>query len=166
MSTPTSAFSSGWRYILYCSFVDSREVIAKSCQTSYPPPKKQKHDEQEDTMRMGWRCHKTESISISKNKSNSKEKATAIQSYTKIKATMRTIASIFAALLPAAAVAFIPAPQHSVTTILRATTPEMIGDVDISHAHYCTDHFGECSLEEMELARDGKYSDSSLCRIR
>ena len=70
---------------------------------------------------------------------------------------MRTIASIFVALLPAAAVAFVPAPQHSsATTILRATKPEMIGDIDISHAHYCTDHFGECSLEEMERARDGK----------
>lgn len=73
---------------------------------------------------------------------------------------MRAITSIFVALLPAAAVAFVPAPHHnSMTTTLRAATsskPDMTGDIDISHAHYCADHFGECSLEEMERARDGK----------
>lgn len=35
---------------------------------------------------------------------------------------------------------------------------EILGDakVDLKHAHYCADHFGECSLEDMENLCDGE----------
>jgi hypothetical protein len=42
-----------------------------------------------------------------------------------------------------------------------ASSDEILGDTtttkDIEHAKYCTDHFGECSLEEMERLRSGEF---------
>ena len=31
-----------------------------------------------------------------------------------------------------------------------------IDNIDLSHAHDCADHYGECSLAEIEMMRDGK----------
>ena len=70
---------------------------------------------------------------------------------------MRTaIATIFAAILPATTVvAFVPTSQNKPVAIIHATkTPDMI---DIKHARYCADHFGECSLEDMEEMRKGEW---------
>ena len=67
---------------------------------------------------------------------------------------MRAIAiSIVASLLPSATLSFVPSPRSRIATPLRATTSE--GDIDIEHAKYCADHFGECSLDEMEQLRNG-----------
>jgi hypothetical protein len=70
---------------------------------------------------------------------------------------MRTaIATILAAILPAATVvAFVPTYRNEPVAIIHATkTPDTI---DIKHARYCADHFGECSLEEMEDIRNGEW---------
>ena len=65
--------------------------------------------------------------------------------------------ALLACLLPAAAVAFAPSVHRFSTTPLRAATHLDTGDdVDIDHARYCADHFGECSLEDMERMRDGE----------
>ena len=54
--------------------------------------------------------------------------------------------------------AFAPQQVHHRTSTFRAATkPDMTGDIDIGHAKYCADHFGECSLEEMENIRNGRY---------
>lgn len=70
---------------------------------------------------------------------------------------MRTsIATILAAILPAATVvAFVPTSRNEPIAIIHATkTPDTI---DIKRARYCADHFGECSLEEMEEIRNGEW---------
>ena len=66
---------------------------------------------------------------------------------------------IFATLLPAATVAFVPTAvsnnlQHYSTRILA--TSDMSSDIDIEHAKYCADHFGECALDDIDRMRNGK----------
>ena len=76
---------------------------------------------------------------------------------------MRAI-TIFAILIPTID-AFVPTHRSaSAPKFLRlrmASSDEILGDTtttkDIEHAKYCTDHFGECSLEEMERLRSGEF---------
>ena len=69
-----------------------------------------------------------------------------------------TMRSILLATYAALAGAFAPQQVHHRTSTFRAATkPDMTGDIDIGHAKYCADHFGECSLEEMENIRNGRY---------
>ena len=66
---------------------------------------------------------------------------------------------IFAlALLFSAATAFQPArrPHHAVT-VLQAKKKEG-RPRDIARAKDCAEHFGKCSIEEMEQLRNGKRS--------
>ena len=66
-------------------------------------------------------------------------------------------AALLAASLPAATVAFVPVPRVAAAAVgvgLRATTPAP--DVDVEHATHCTEHLGECSLEDMGRMRDGE----------
>ena len=69
------------------------------------------------------------------------------------------IISIFVSLLPATTVvAFLPAQvQRPRSQTWEATSkPDMDGTIDITHAKYCADHFGECSLDEIDRIRNGK----------
>eukprot|EP00585_Thalassiosira_rotula_P012535 CAMPEP_0196133924 /NCGR_PEP_ID=MMETSP0910-20130528/2945_1 /TAXON_ID=49265 /ORGANISM="Thalassiosira rotula, Strain GSO102" /LENGTH=172 /DNA_ID=CAMNT_0041393689 /DNA_START=85 /DNA_END=603 /DNA_ORIENTATION=- len=72
-----------------------------------------------------------------------------------------TIISILVSLLPAATVAFLPAPRSSSSRVLAASPkPDALSDeIDISHAKYCTDHFGECSLEDMGEMRNALHQE-------
>ena len=73
------------------------------------------------------------------------------------------IISIFISLLPATTVvAFLPGAHnnyHIATGLLSSSTPkpDMEGTIDINHAKYCADHFGECSLDEIDRIRNGKH---------
>lgn len=70
---------------------------------------------------------------------------------------MRSIVSVLVTLLSASAVvAFLPvsAPRAAVLLASAGLTTDPI---DIEHAKYCSDHFGECSLEDLERMRDGEY---------
>lgn len=59
----------------------------------------------------------------------------------------------------ALASAFTPQQVFRTSTFRAATKKhELTSDIDIGHAKYCADHFGECSLEEMESIRNGEYS--------
>ena len=67
---------------------------------------------------------------------------------------------IFATLLPTAALAFVQPTNnnnlchyHTTTRILATSA----SDIDIEHAKYCADHFGECSLDDIDRMRNGKY---------
>jgi len=51
--------------------------------------------------------------------------------------------------------AFVPQQMYRAPTFLAASKHGMTGDVD-TDAKYCADHFGECSLHEMERIRDGR----------
>jgi hypothetical protein len=55
---------------------------------------------------------------------------------------------------------FVPQKQYSHTGLMASpkNVGEILGDakVDLKHAHYCADHFGECSLEDMENLCDGE----------
>ena len=70
------------------------------------------------------------------------------------------IISIFVSLLPATTVvAFVPSHnKNHIREGLRSTfnKPDMDGTIDIDHAKYCADHFGECSLDEIDRIRNGK----------
>ena len=64
--------------------------------------------------------------------------------------------SIILAAYAALSSAFIPQPVHlRVPTLLSKSKHVLTGDVD-TDAKYCADHFGECSLDEMERIRDCK----------
>ena len=65
--------------------------------------------------------------------------------------------SMLLATYAALASAFVPQQQvyRSSNTLLAASKHVMTGDVDVD-AKYCADHFGECSLDEMERIRDGR----------
>ena len=68
---------------------------------------------------------------------------------------------IFATLLPAATVAFVPTAvsnylQHYSTRILATSDMSSETDIDIEHAKYCADHFGECALDDIDRMRNGK----------
>jgi len=70
---------------------------------------------------------------------------------------------IFATLLPTAAVAFVPTASnnnlhhyHTTTQILATSSMSTEADIDIEHAKYCADHFGECSLDDIDRMRNGK----------
>ena len=70
-----------------------------------------------------------------------------------------TIISIFVSLLSAATpLAFILAPRISSSRVLVASSkPEVVSEeIDIGHAKYCADHFGECSLEDIGEMRNGE----------
>lgn len=76
----------------------------------------------------------------------------------------KTMRSILLLLVTYTALSSAFVPQQLVVyraTTLRASNthhkPDMTGDIDIGHAKYCADHFGECSLEEMEKIRNGRY---------
>ena len=72
---------------------------------------------------------------------------------------------IFSTLLPAAAVAFVQPTAgniklqnyHTTTRILATSGMSSEADIDIEHAKYCADHFGECSLDDIDRMRNGKY---------
>ena len=66
--------------------------------------------------------------------------------------------SLLLATYAALSSAFVPQQVYrSPTSFLAATSKHvMTGDVDMD-AKYCADHFGECSLDEMERIRDGRY---------
>lgn len=70
---------------------------------------------------------------------------------------MRTI---LLATYAALSSAFVPQQLHfrPPRTFLAASTSKhvMTGDLDID-AKFCADHFGECSLDEMERIRDGRF---------
>lgn len=51
--------------------------------------------------------------------------------------------------------AFVPQQMYRVPTLLAASKHVMTGDID-ADAKYCADHFGECSLDEMERIRNGR----------
>jgi hypothetical protein len=75
-----------------------------------------------------------------------------------------TIASIVISLLPATTVAFLPALRGNTavsmiaTRVLATPKPDTSSDaIDVEHAKYCTDHFGECSLEDMGRLRNGEW---------
>ena len=70
---------------------------------------------------------------------------------------MRSIA-ILASLLPATAVAFLPIPHNSIATSALAAISKPVDDsvIDLDRAMFCADHFGECSLDEMERMRNGE----------
>lgn len=63
--------------------------------------------------------------------------------------------ALITALSPLASFAF--APQAIVTkrtmTIAKSASKE-VDDFEVGQAQFCADHFGECSLEEMERMRD------------
>lgn len=76
---------------------------------------------------------------------------------------MHTIIISILALLPASTVAFLPVAPHGhgnvpVTRVLATSKPDMSGDttIDVKQAKYCADHFGECSLEDMDRIRNGE----------
>ena len=53
--------------------------------------------------------------------------------------------------------AFAPQQVYRTKTLLAGTSKHvMTGDVDVD-AKYCADHFGECSLDDMERIRDGRF---------
>jgi hypothetical protein len=66
--------------------------------------------------------------------------------------------SIFALIL-SPVLGFIPQKQLWTKTsfLASSSTNEILGDaeVDLKHAKFCADHFGECSLEDMERLSDG-----------
>mmetsp|Transcript_17142 Transcript_17142/g.32138 ORF Transcript_17142/g.32138 Transcript_17142/m.32138 type:complete len:166 (+) Transcript_17142:134-631(+) len=72
-----------------------------------------------------------------------------------------TIISILVSLLPAATVAFLPAPRISSSRVLAASPkPDAVSnEIDIGHAKYCADHFGECSLEDMGEMRNALHQE-------
>lgn len=80
---------------------------------------------------------------------------------------MRTIIiiAIFVSLLPiATVVAFLPAHSNAAalnSKVFAATAEPGMSDafIDIKHAKYCADHFGECSLEEMEQIRNALHQE-------
>ena len=51
------------------------------------------------------------------------------------------------------------------TSTFRAAKKDLTSDIDIGHAKYCADHFGECSLEEMESIRNGGYNLCPFCLL-
>jgi len=61
-------------------------------------------------------------------------------------------------------VAFVPTTgnnnlhhYHTTTTrILATSSMSTEADIDIEHAKYCADHFGECSLDDIDRMRNGK----------
>lgn len=65
--------------------------------------------------------------------------------------------SMLLATYAALASAFVPQQQVFYRNTLLAASKHhvMTGDVDVD-AKYCADHFGECSLDEMERIRDGR----------
>jgi len=70
---------------------------------------------------------------------------------------MRSVIFAFASLLPAAT-AFLPAPAAPTSSRILATSkPD--DTIDIDHAKYCADHFGECSIEDMERIRDALHQE-------
>mmetsp|Transcript_37378 Transcript_37378/g.67214 ORF Transcript_37378/g.67214 Transcript_37378/m.67214 type:complete len:173 (+) Transcript_37378:70-588(+) len=75
---------------------------------------------------------------------------------------MHTIVFIFVSLLPATA-AFLTAPHSNAAAVnskvLAAPKPDMSDTIDIEHAKYCSDHFGECSLEDMERIRNALHQE-------
>mmetsp|Transcript_16377 Transcript_16377/g.23215 ORF Transcript_16377/g.23215 Transcript_16377/m.23215 type:complete len:166 (+) Transcript_16377:141-638(+) len=54
--------------------------------------------------------------------------------------------------------AFVPQQMYRAPTFLAASKHGMTGDVD-TDAKYCADHFGECSLHEMERIRDALHEE-------
>ncbi|KAK1744476.1 hypothetical protein QTG54_005009 [Skeletonema marinoi] len=68
--------------------------------------------------------------------------------------------SLLLATYAALSSAFVPQQVYrSPTSFLAATSKHvMTGDVDMD-AKYCADHFGECSLDEMERIRDALHEE-------
>lgn len=66
-------------------------------------------------------------------------------------------AAILSILLPAApAAAFLPAVPAARRAAKVAAAAGSDTAFDIDRAEFCADHFGECSLEEMERLRNGE----------
>ncbi len=65
----------------------------------------------------------------------------------------------------ALASAFTPQQVFRTSTFRAAAKPDLTSDIDIGHAKYCADHFGECSLEEMESIRNGRCSICPFCLL-
>ena len=70
---------------------------------------------------------------------------------------------IFTTLLPAAAVSFLTTTgnnyhqhYHTTSRIFATNDISTEADIDIEHAKYCADHFGECSLDDIDRMRNGK----------
>ena len=53
---------------------------------------------------------------------------------------------------------FMPQSKYPIKRFLALSGDEILGDasLDIKHAKYCADHFGECSLEDMEKICGGE----------
>ena len=74
----------------------------------------------------------------------------------------RVFATLTFAILPTTMVlAFVPQmkfiPAVRPRPLLASTSNDDAENaIDIKHAKYCADHFGECSLEEMERIRNGE----------
>eukprot|EP00579_Thalassiosira_antarctica_P002398 CAMPEP_0201873454 /NCGR_PEP_ID=MMETSP0902-20130614/5945_1 /ASSEMBLY_ACC=CAM_ASM_000551 /TAXON_ID=420261 /ORGANISM="Thalassiosira antarctica, Strain CCMP982" /LENGTH=144 /DNA_ID=CAMNT_0048400047 /DNA_START=165 /DNA_END=599 /DNA_ORIENTATION=- len=43
--------------------------------------------------------------------------------------------------------------------VLATSKPDVDGTIDIDHAAYCADHFGECSLEDMDRIRNALHQE-------
>mmetsp|Transcript_3367 Transcript_3367/g.5621 ORF Transcript_3367/g.5621 Transcript_3367/m.5621 type:complete len:167 (-) Transcript_3367:173-673(-) len=67
--------------------------------------------------------------------------------------------SMLLATYAALSSAFAPQQVYRTKTPLAGTSKHvMTGDVDVD-AKYCADHFGECSLDEMERIRDALHEE-------
>jgi hypothetical protein len=75
----------------------------------------------------------------------------------KIITTMRTaIVAILSILHAPTVVAFVSTTRNELVSKIRARRTPDTDTFDIKHAKYCADHFGECSLEDMERIRSGE----------
>ena len=74
---------------------------------------------------------------------------------------MHATVALFATLLPTA-VAFLPAPNNAIAVVRLSMSKPDSETIDIEHAKFCADHFGECSLEDMERMRNGEQPATIL----
>lgn len=56
---------------------------------------------------------------------------------------------------------FVPQKGYINTRLLASSTDEILGDapVDLKHAKYCADHFGQCTLDDMENLCDALHQE-------
>lgn len=74
---------------------------------------------------------------------------------------MRLINTFFYVATLSTVLGFMPQKHLANTRFLASSTDELLGDasVDLKHAKYCADHFGECSLEDIEKLCDALHQE-------
>ena len=74
---------------------------------------------------------------------------------------MKLIKTSILALNISMTAGFVPQTHYVKTRFLASTTNEILGDatVDLGHAKYCADHFGECTLDDMENLCDALHQE-------